>query len=181
MKDLTINLQSQRLQSVASKDNSRPNITGVNYTERAAIATDGHCLVAVKKTPEEPSCGIFKFSSAKQKTVKGWGESNYSQIGDSPIYASAHQQNAEKIDAEFPNCRILIDGARQPQMTITIRADLIAKIAAGLGENFLTLNIFDDRSPIFVGCGDDTKAAILMPAKALKGGSDALGTLRNLL
>ena len=104
---------TQRLQAIASKDKTRPNLSGVHYDKCGlAVATDGCALAATKVGElEKDTLGLtLKFSSPEQKGIKGSDSANFGSVAGTSSYATCYGQTAELLDKDhnFPNWKLVI-------------------------------------------------------------------------
>jgi len=126
---------TQRLQTIASKDKTRHNISGVHYDRCGlAVATDGCALAATKVGElEKDALGItLKFSSPEQKGIKGSDSANFSPIAGTSSYATYYGQTAELLDHNFPDWKLVIPEDR-PKHSIVIDPYKLMAIAKALG------------------------------------------------
>lgn len=184
MNALSINRTSQKLQSIASDDETRGGITGVHFNDRHVVATNGHMLVMRKRDADEPSGVTLNFDTASPK-------------GKDPVFSYVELPATKRLVNEttggkaeinpynYPDYAQVLPKGYHEQNTTTVCIDAkylldLAKVLMTRAKDArVTLSIpHDGRGPIVV-CGDDTNAVgILMPCKVSASPISTLETLR---
>lgn len=128
-----------KLQSVASTDKDRQNITGVSIEENIAVAIDGHCLVAIPIDKELTTAakGIYELGAGKSKKTDHSMTTFLTLVGET--YISEDGYRAAPIDGQFPDWKLIIPEKIDDTCKVTIDIEILIQIAKALGTTELTL------------------------------------------
>lgn len=171
-KTTTIPKELCKLQSIASKDEFRANLTGVYFNGTEAVATNGHMMI-VKKTSHIdllsdealPHNRIVKLPAKpdKNKFKKIW-------VDNKGINSITPKDSVEFIDMPFVDYQEVIKGVGEKvAMTVTLDADYLLALAKALNDgskrNLVTLEIESADKAVKLTGSDSYAYGILMPAR----------------
>ena len=150
MKSFTVSKEVQLLQHIASDDRYRENISGVYFNCKSAIATNGHAIVARKKSQHDTATNkIIAFEKPKQKKQPVPFETFLAADIPSVTHVSA-SGSARVVDSQFPACDQVIPHG-DVKATITFDPKLLAEMVKAMGDpKSITLEIRDVTTPIIV-------------------------------
>jgi len=183
---LNFNSNVQKLQAIASKDETRYNMTGVliDHAKGIAVATDGHKMAMVKlDDTTDASEGTYQFTKEKpSKDVLRCGVASFMNWSNdiAPIYYDTVGKGTngavEKIDDQFPCSKfppyeqVIVDHGNYA--VVTLNAKYLLELAVALGSNdkkplAITLQVpIDGKSPVYVSTDrDNHSVGVVMPIR----------------
>jgi len=131
-----ITKEIQRLQFASSLDATKYNLTGVQFEDKIAIATDGDIL-AIRKTEEtEPKNTNIQFNNATQFNSKGFGLELYQELGEKQLCGTINPKNTAINNGKikFPDYRQVIDAEQGATASITIDINKLYQLCKALDE-----------------------------------------------
>jgi len=171
MKTITIDADTLKMQTVASKCDSRPTVTGVHFDNGLKVSTDGKIIAVSKAGESEPRDGIYKFSSKKAKA--GVSTITYSGDGNTLTAGDGIHGTATQIEYMYPSYRRVVPAVGREEITVVLDADLLLRLAKVLSTKdracghvvYISINKNDVASQVTVTGSNPDMAGIIMPCR----------------